>query len=391
MNEKTQTKRFRLFVIKEMKIGRSHDSSFELFRPGKKASKGLKAFAETGRTDILEEQSQGDDGIYDEFTASAIPTGAGRTETEFFVDGNHSRVSIMSRIVPSPDWFIGIDGFDLCVDGNWVDSITIEADPMDAGTDNGFTFTAPNWPTEPQGVIYKVTSKYPSHPAGSFYYPYMKKLPAIGTFQFIKVKEYELSEVFQHTEDKDHFEVMKIDSVSENGIPDKVNNNDLEEEIEEEEKEEEMRKFKIQSYKPYNYKVTTTATSTSTEVAPSMSTPWGSNDSLATSTPFGTYLSPDAVNRGDKNAILKKIVQIYKSDHHKHKLRKLKKHRPPRDCQVSDWADWGACSKSCGIGEMERRREVIKHARRGGRVCPPLVETKWCGSARSCPKRYFKW
>ena len=32
----------------------------------------------------------------------------------------------MSRIVPSPDWFIGIDSFDLCVNGNWLDSITIE-------------------------------------------------------------------------------------------------------------------------------------------------------------------------------------------------------------------------------------------------------------------------
>lgn len=143
-----------------------------------------------GRVDILEEQSQGEDGVYDEFTAPAISTGAGRTESEFFVDGNHSRISIMSRIVPSPDWFIGIDAFDLCVDGNWVDSITIEADPIDAGTDNGFTFTAPNWPTEPQGVIYKITSRYPSHSAGSFYYPYMKKLPPIATFQFIKVSNF---------------------------------------------------------------------------------------------------------------------------------------------------------------------------------------------------------
>lgn len=32
----------------------------------------------------------------------------------------------MSRIIPSPDWFIGIDSFDLCVNGNWLDSITIE-------------------------------------------------------------------------------------------------------------------------------------------------------------------------------------------------------------------------------------------------------------------------
>nr|CAD7257082.1 unnamed protein product [Timema shepardi] len=64
--------------------------------------------------------------------------------------------------------------------------VSLQVDPLDAGTDNGFTFTAPNWPTDPQGVVYKVTSRYPSHPAGSFYYPYMKRLPPIATFQFIK-------------------------------------------------------------------------------------------------------------------------------------------------------------------------------------------------------------
>ena len=63
----------------------------------------------------------------------------------------------------------------------------LQVDPVDAGTDNGFTFTAPNWPTEPQGLIYRVTSRYPAHPASSFYYPYMKRLPPIATFQFIKV------------------------------------------------------------------------------------------------------------------------------------------------------------------------------------------------------------
>lgn len=132
--------------------------------------------------------------------------------------------------MPSPDWFIGIDGFDLCVNGNWLDSITIEVsitcitdlfliylffvfglgdqcvnvcgvnfnvcssqvDPIDAGTDNGFTFTAPNWPTDPQGVAYRITSHYPAHPAGSFFYPNLKRLSAIGTFQFIKVSAYKL-------------------------------------------------------------------------------------------------------------------------------------------------------------------------------------------------------
>lgn len=36
------------------------------------------------------------------------------------------QVSLVSRIIPSPDWFIGIDSFNLCVNGNWLDSITIE-------------------------------------------------------------------------------------------------------------------------------------------------------------------------------------------------------------------------------------------------------------------------
>lgn len=52
-------------------------------------------FAETGRPDTLEEESQGKGGIYDEFHAPPITTGAGRTEAEFFVDGTHSRVNIL--------------------------------------------------------------------------------------------------------------------------------------------------------------------------------------------------------------------------------------------------------------------------------------------------------
>ena len=60
-------------------------------------------------------------------------------------------------------------------------------DPVDAGVDNGFTFTAPNWPTEPRGVIYRLTSSFPNHPASSWFYPSIKKLPPIASFQFTKV------------------------------------------------------------------------------------------------------------------------------------------------------------------------------------------------------------
>ncbi|KAF7278441.1 hypothetical protein GWI33_008403 [Rhynchophorus ferrugineus] len=220
-------------------VGRSHDKSYVLFRLGKKSSAGVKAFAETGRSDLLEQHGQGDGGVYDEFNAPPITSGVGRTEAEFFVDGNHSKVSLMSRIVPSPDWFIGIDSFDLCVNGNWLDSITIEVDPVDAGTDNGFTFTAPNWPTDPQGEAYRITAHYPAHPAGSFFYPYLKRLPPIATFQFIKIKEYELSEVFHHSEDDRRYDVLKMENLSPGNL-NSADNNDIEIAIEEERQEQEI-------------------------------------------------------------------------------------------------------------------------------------------------------
>ncbi|XP_021913714.1 uncharacterized protein LOC110826907 [Zootermopsis nevadensis] len=374
----------------ELYGGRSHNKSFVLFRLGTRASNGVKTFAETGRTDVLEEQTQGEGGVYDEFNAPPISTGSGRTEAEFFVDGNHSRVSLMSRIVPSPDWFIGIDSFDLCVNGNWLDSITIEVDPVDAGTDNGFTFTAPNWPTEPQGLIYRVTSRYPAHPASSFYYPYMKRLPPIATFQFIKVKEYELSEVFHHSEDDRQYEVLRMEHMTRNTI-DVLNNNDIEAEIEEERREQERRMQQLST--------TTHAPITSTTGTATLENSASTNQmTLARVSVPSTGIIP----KGDKDAILNSIVETYRTsttgdkDHHRKKYKgkprnKLHKIRPPRDCRVSDWTQWGPCSKSCGIGEMTRRREVIKHARRGGIVCPPLQETKWCGSARACSRGYFNW
>lgn len=125
---------------------------------------------------------------------------------------------------------------------------------------------------------------------------------------------------------------------------------------------------------------------------------------------------PAVVPRGNKQAILSSIADSYlnqdqKQPHKKYKkLKKTsRKYRKfhcinlkqlnlnvrlsgaPRDCRVTEWSEWSACSKSCGIGEMQRKREVVKHARRGGRLCPALTETKWCGSARSCNKEYFNW
>lgn len=65
--------------------------------------------------------------------------------------------------------------------------IIFKVGPMDGGTDNGFTFTSPNWPSDPTEKIFRITSNMPNHPANSFYYPDLNDLPPIATFFFVKV------------------------------------------------------------------------------------------------------------------------------------------------------------------------------------------------------------
>lgn len=71
------------------------------------------------------------------------------------------QLSFIVRIVPSPDWFLGVDSFDLCEGDQWKESVTLELYPYDAGTDSGFTFSSPNFETIPQDKVTQVNLKEP--------------------------------------------------------------------------------------------------------------------------------------------------------------------------------------------------------------------------------------
>ncbi|XP_024935582.1 spondin-2 isoform X2 [Cephus cinctus] len=170
----------------EKREGIVHNSSYILWREGLEATPEVRLIAEKGSGEILEQRK----GVRDVFAAGRILQGVGMTETIFYSDAKHTKVSVISKIVPSPDWFVGLDSIELCMNGYWLNNLTIEAGPIDAGTDEGFTFTAPNWASEPQSPISMITSKNPSHPANSFYYPYLNELPPLVTFHFIKERVY---------------------------------------------------------------------------------------------------------------------------------------------------------------------------------------------------------
>ena len=107
-----------------------------MFRLGESASLAVKEFAQDGKTGILDKQktqhtkdgerAQGDFVVLDGFSAPPIESGAGETKANVFLDGNHTRVSLMSKLVPSPDWFVGLDSLNLCENGRFVDAITVE-------------------------------------------------------------------------------------------------------------------------------------------------------------------------------------------------------------------------------------------------------------------------
>lgn len=66
------------------------------------------------------------------------------------------QLSLMVKMIPSPDWFVGVDGVDLCQGDQWKEEATFDLQPYDAGTDSGFTFSSPNFPTSPVEKVTKV-------------------------------------------------------------------------------------------------------------------------------------------------------------------------------------------------------------------------------------------
>ena len=96
----------------------------------------------------------------------------------------------MVRLIPSPDWFVGISSFDLCERRKWKRHLKIDLYPMDAGTDRGLTFTSPDWPSEPREPLYRLSPRKPAHSASSFFYTNITSLPPIARVYLTKIAEY---------------------------------------------------------------------------------------------------------------------------------------------------------------------------------------------------------
>ena len=137
-------------------IGAVHNADVTFLRSGEAATAGIESMAEDGGTSALGSEVtnagtnalsivRGNTGFIGATTSKAL------TVT---LTNDHPRVTLVTMIAPSPDWFVGVSGLTLLdAGGDWVESLQVDLYPWDAGTEDGSGFSTSNSATSPQGVI----------------------------------------------------------------------------------------------------------------------------------------------------------------------------------------------------------------------------------------------
>lgn len=87
-------------------FGVTHNSSFKLFEIGSVAGTGMIDFCTTGDSNVLENDLN--DAVFDEFTIPKLQNPVDKVESRLFVNSNFSIISIVTKLMPSPDWLIGL-------------------------------------------------------------------------------------------------------------------------------------------------------------------------------------------------------------------------------------------------------------------------------------------
>lgn len=116
----------------------------------------------------------------------------GKTFAVFRVDSKHHLVSLVSMIYPSPDWFVGVSGLELCLgNGSWVEQKVLNLFPYDAGTDSGPTYISPDQPTIPKEAIRKIKTNQPNDPRSPFHDLDNKEMKPLARLYLSRQRLYE--------------------------------------------------------------------------------------------------------------------------------------------------------------------------------------------------------
>ena len=137
-------------------IGASHRADGLLFRPGQPASTGIQNMAELGNNTVLRAELAAwlSSGAAFRMLEGHGISSPGTVADTIRLDAAHPRLSLVTMIAPSPDWFAALEDENLLdANGQWVAQRRVPARAYDAGTYSGSTCTAPDRATLPAGVV----------------------------------------------------------------------------------------------------------------------------------------------------------------------------------------------------------------------------------------------
>ncbi|MCI0372334.1 MAG: spondin domain-containing protein [candidate division NC10 bacterium] len=161
-------------------IGATHSAGWVMWAEGGLASPGIEQMAERGKSSPLDREVEtairaGLAGTW--LGGGGIRRSPGSVSLDFRVSRAFSYVSLVSMLAPSPDWFVGVAGLDLCEKQRWLMERTVVLYAYDAGTDSGTVYDAPNADTQPRERITRVEGP-PFQVAG--------EVRPVGTFTFTR-------------------------------------------------------------------------------------------------------------------------------------------------------------------------------------------------------------
>ena len=139
-------------------VGATHNDQVTFLEMGEISSPGIENVAELGSNTVF---------------FSEVNTAINNGTSNFIIDGpglgsalgtividevsttnDFPLLTLVSMIAPSPDWMIAINSVSLLdTDDNWIDEITLDLYPYDAGTDSGTDYNSSNMDMNPKGPI----------------------------------------------------------------------------------------------------------------------------------------------------------------------------------------------------------------------------------------------
>jgi hypothetical protein len=162
-------------------IGATHNSDISYWMNGAIASPGIEQMAETGAKTLLQQEIMASINMgasENLLSGGGIAMSPGSRQMEFDISDTHPLVTLVSMIAPSPDWFVGVHGLNLIQNGDWVNDMTVDLYPYDAGTDSGADYVSPNLNSMPAEPIARITGA-----------PLLNgdTVPPLGTFSFQRI------------------------------------------------------------------------------------------------------------------------------------------------------------------------------------------------------------